>query len=136
MLSQQLPGLQMPLYYNEESKRYIKLSYYQYNVDYLISEFEEVPYTARQCTMEQDFNQNNYTRSKFKAYNDAGYSLICPDQPENKKPLTILGDSSDEIQKNFEFRVSMCKNDTRLKGEPVCANETEIRNFIKSIQVQ
>lgn len=128
--------MQLPLFYNEETKRYIKLSYYQYNVDYLKSEFDEIPYKAQKCQMEKDFNQNNYTRSKFKAYTDQGYSLICPDHTDQKEPLTMLGDSSDEIQKNFEFRISLCDNNTRSKDEPVCANSTEIRDFVKTIQVQ
>ena len=61
--------------------------------------------------------------------------MVCPDLLDTESP-TIMGDNFDEAQKNFEFRISMCNNKTRGKKDKPCATLTEIKKFVRRIQVE
>ena len=85
------------------------------------------------CKLDQ--MQSDFMRSAYKLYNLKGQYCIDSDNPE----IYFYGTKNDVINELdtswVMVRVAQCSEKTKLPGDPDCASDIEIENYLKGMYI-
>ena len=139
----------MPLFYDDETKRYITITYGQLSSDWSLRDGKEkvvrnkTNVSAEQCTKEHfvDKSEGNVLAKEngedYIKFFDSWerFSILCPNQTETD--IMLSGSQSRMESQALFFQVDQCNNDTYEANSKVkCHSQEEIEAFLKEVTVE